>query len=255
MMIDISGMEFAYRKDPVLKNVSLSIDKGEFVAVVGPNGSGKSTLIRLMDGILFPRKGKISVGGADIRTINRNKLARKIAYVPQSEDRMYRAKVFDIVLMGRKPYINWMPGKNDHAIVINVLRTLKLDDIAMGYLDELSGGQRQRVFIARALAQEPDILLMDEPTANLDILHTMQVLDILRSLTEKGISVIIAIHDLNLAVRYCNRIVMLNNGEIFANGGKEIMTAENIEKLYNVKVQIFRENGDIFFMPKRMIRY
>jgi iron complex transport system ATP-binding protein len=158
--------------------------------------------------------------------------------------------VFDAVLMGRKPYIGWRPTKKDHALVIKTLKRLELDDIAMAYLNELSGGQRQRVFIARALTQEADILLMDEPTANLDLRHALDVLQLLKELSEKGITVIIAIHDLNFAVRFCSRVMMLHQGSVFSDGGHEIMTAENIKKLYKINVRVMQHNKHIFFIPE-----
>jgi iron complex transport system ATP-binding protein len=151
--------------------------------------------------------------------------------------------------MGRKPYIGWKPNRNDHAVVIRALKMLDLESIAMKNISELSGGQRQRVFIARALAQEPEILLLDEPTANLDLKHSLEVLEILKKLSENGITVIIAIHDLNLAIRYCNHITMLNDGEIFAEGGKDILTTENIYKLYGVEMKLIKEGSHMLFVP------
>ncbi|MBN2612443.1 MAG: ABC transporter ATP-binding protein [Bacteroidales bacterium] len=248
-MIEIKNLDFAYKADNVLKNISTDIKKGEFVGIVGPNGSGKSTLIKTMAGILPVHKYSVFINERDIHSYNHNELARNIAYVPQSEQ-FYPVKVFDAVLMGRKPYIGWAPTKKDHSVVIRVLKMLELEDIALSFLNELSGGQQQRVFIARALAQEAGILLMDEPTANLDLRHALDVLQLLKNLSDTGITVVIAIHDLNFAVRYCNRIMMLNNGTIFSQGGSEIMTSENIKKLYKTNVKVFQQDSHVFFIPE-----
>ena len=248
--IEIQNLEFSYNGFPVLKNINENIDKGEFVGVVGPNGSGKSTLLRCLDRILKPNHGQIFLNGKNVRKLNRNALARQISYVPQKESNTFPSTVFDTVLMGRKPHISWMPVKKDLEITSNVIKMLDLTDIAFKDINQLSGGQRQRVFIARALAQQPEVLLLDEPTANLDLRHQMEVMNILKSLTNKDITIIIAIHDLNMALQYCNKLIMLKDGEIFAKGGKDIITTDTIEKLYDIKVKIINEDGRIFIIPE-----
>ncbi len=248
--IEIQNLEFRYNGITVLKNINENIDKGEFVGVVGPNGSGKSTLLRCLDCILKPHHGQIFLNGKNIRKLSRNALAGQIAYVPQKESNTFPSTVFDTVLMGRKPHINWMPMKNDLETASKVIEMLDLTDIAFKDINQLSGGQRQRVFIARALAQQPEVLLLDEPTANLDLRHQMEVMNILKSLTNKDITIIIAIHDLNMALQYCNKLIMLKGGEIFAKGAKDIITTDTIEKLYDIKVNIIKENGRIFIIPE-----
>lgn len=249
-MIEIQNIDFAYKRELVLSNISTTLRDGDFVAFVGPNGSGKSTLIRCMDGILHPKRGKVCFNGLDLHKLNRQEVAKMVAYVPQSDGNALSATVYDTILMGRKPYIGWLPGKKDHSTVIRVIKMLHLEPVALKYLNELSGGQRQRVSIARALAQEPQVLLLDEPTANLDLKHALEVLDTLRELSKKDITVIMAIHDLNLAVRYCNHIVLIQGGKIFAEGGKEILTPENIHQLYGVDVKIINDGGHVLFTPK-----
>lgn len=154
--------------------------------------------------------------------------------------------------MGRKPHISWMPTNADLEITAKVIEKLDLSEFSMKYLNQLSGGQRQRVYIARALAQQPKILFLDEPTANLDLRHQLEVLGILKNLTIKGISVVVAIHDLNLALQFCEKIVMLKNGKIFAKGGKEIITSEIVESLYGVKVKIINEDQRFFIIPEKI---
>ena len=202
-----------------------------------------------MNGILKVRKGTVLINKRSISSFSPNELAREMAYVPQSENRKAVLNVFDIVLLGRKPYINWKPTEQDLRITSDILNSLNLDHLAMRDFNKLSGGQQQSVYIARALAQEPDILLLDEPIANLDIRHQIEVLDLLKSLSQKGITVIIALHDINMAARYASKIMMLRDGKVFAGGGREINTKENIENLYAIKVKIIENNGHTFIIP------
>ncbi|MBN1158951.1 MAG: ABC transporter ATP-binding protein [Bacteroidales bacterium] len=249
MKITVQDIEFSYNGSPALQNVNTGIEKGDFVALVGPNGSGKSTLIKCLNGILKTRKGTVLIDEKPINAFTPGELAKEMAYVPQSENRKSALHVFDVILLGRKPYIYWKPTDHDLRITANIMKTLHLEDLAMRDVNKLSGGQQQTVFIARALAQEPDILLLDEPTANLDIKHQMEVLELLKEQADKGITVIIALHDINMAMRYANKIMMLKEGTLFASGGTEIITKENIEKLYDIKVHIIREHENIFVVP------
>ncbi len=251
MEIHLKNIEFSYDRIPVLKGIDARIGKGEFVTLVGPNGSGKSTLIKCLNGILKIRKGAVLLDDHNISTYRSDRLARVMAYVPQSEQKAIPMKVFDAVLLGRKPYISWRPARRDMEVVDEILMRLNLEDVAMKEVQKLSGGQQQRVYIARALAQEPEVLLLDEPTANLDLKHQMEVLDLLRSLTSRGITVIMALHDINLASLYGTRVMMMKEGKIFASGGMEVFTAENIEELYDVKVHMIHENGSVYIIPNR----
>jgi len=249
MKIIIHDIEFSYNGIPVLKNVNNRFEKGDFVALVGPNGSGKSTLIKCLNGILKVQKGAVLIDNKAINFFTSNDLARKIAYVPQSENKNTVLTVFDTVLLGRKPFINWKPARRDLDKTAEIIKMLHLDHVAMKDFNKLSGGQQQTVLIARALAQEPEILLLDEPTANLDIKHQIEVLEILKSLSEKGITIIIALHDINTAVRYASKIMMLKEGKVFACGGRETITEQNIERLYDIKVKIIKDNNHFFIVP------
>lgn len=252
MKITFREVEFSYDKTPVLKHISGEITKGDFVALVGPNGSGKSTLIKCLNGLLRVDKGAVYLDEKNLTSFNADQLARKIAYVPQAEQKSVPMKVFDMALIGRKPYINWRPRKKDLEITAGVLEKLHLGEVAMKEVNKLSGGQQQRVYIARALTQEPEILLLDEPTANLDLKHQMEVLELLQSLTNQGITVVMAMHDINMASLYCTHFLMMKNGRIFADGGREIFTAENVEELYEVNVRTIHENGSVFIVPERI---
>ncbi len=248
--IELEKLDFAYNGNLVLKNISQQFEQGKLISIVGPNGSGKSTVLKCMDRILQPKKGIIHLDKKNILDFKMSELARKIAYVPQSEGGTFPATVFDTILLGRKPHIQWSPKEKDLEIIATVIEKLDLKEISLKSINKLSGGQRQRVFIARALAQEPEVLLLDEPTANLDLKHQMEVLKILQQLSQQGITVIIAIHDLNLALQYSDQFVLLKEGEIFAKGGKEIISNENIEKLYDIKVKIIKDNGNFIIVPK-----
>ncbi len=249
MKISINNIEFSYNGTPVLKNIDCKINKGDFITIVGPNGSGKSTLIKCINGILKPRKGTVLISDKDIKEHPKNDLAKCMAYVPQNNHKQTPVSVFDTVLLGRKPYINWKPSASDIKITADIIEQLKIETISMKDINKLSGGQQQTVFIARALAQETDILLLDEPTANLDIKHTIEIMDILKKLCDKGLTVIIALHDINLATRYASRIIMLKEGEIFAHGGKEIINEDNLENLYDIKVQLIESNNNLHIIP------
>lgn len=250
MKIKVNGVHYSYNSKLVLQDVSLQLRPGDILGVIGPNGSGKSTLIKCMDRILKPQLGSILIDDIEINGMKLIELAKKIAYVPQREDNKFPVTVFDAVLMGRKPYLNWKPSEGDLKKVSSIISLLGLEDISMREIGAISGGQRQKVMIARALAQEPEVLLLDEPTSNLDLKHQLEVLNLISEQGEKGITAIVAIHDLNLAARYCNKMVMLKEGVIFAAGGPEIICPENIEPVYQVKISVINSLGKIIVIPE-----
>lgn len=251
MKLKIRDMVFAYSSMPVLDNVCLEIVPSEILGIVGPNGGGKSTLIKCIDNILKPQKGSILLDERDIGKMSRIEIARRMGYVPQVSSRVFPATVFDTVLMGRRPHLGWRSHDQDIDRVVEILELLKMDDLALKYFGELSGGQQQKVFIARALAQEAKLLLLDEPTSNLDINHQFEVMHLIRSLAEeKGFSVIMTLHDLNLASRFSDRILMLHGGKIFAVGSpEEILTPENIREVYKVEVIVNNDSKKPHIIP------
>jgi len=250
--LEVRGLSFSYNSNPVLEDVSFRIGEGDFVAIIGPNGSGKSTLLRCIDRILTPTKGCIFICGDDISEMTAGQVAKKLGYVPQMESRLYPSTVFDSVLMGRKPHMNWKPSPKDLKIVEEVIKKLELQEVALRDINHLSGGQRQKVIIGRALAQEPEILLLDEPTANLDLKHQMEALKLIRTQTRSGVSAIAAIHDLNLVCHYCDSVIMLKEGKIYAAGNLDTLTPESVEDVFGVKVKYFRKGGRTFFIPQSM---
>ena len=248
-VISLSGVHFAYNGIPVIRDVNHQFARGSFTAVMGPNGSGKTTLIRLLNGMLEPERGEVRIYGRTTSDYHSRELAREMAYVPQVQQNVFPATVFDTVLLGRNPYIHWSPDRNDRQIAAQILVRLGLDDIALKDINKLSGGQRQRVFIARALAQQPSIILLDEPTASLDLLHQHDVMRLLGELAKSGITVVLAIHDLNLAIKYCTDFMILDNGDLVAAGGREIFSEKLIEEVYRVRVRIIDEEGRNYILP------
>jgi len=213
----INKLSFSYNSIAALKNVKLELCLNEVLSIVGPNGSGKTTLLKCIDRILKPSQGAVLVDGRDVANIGLGELSKIIGYVPQSSTSTFPFTVFDMVLMGRKPYIQWSVGERDKEIVAEILTFLGISKLAARYFNELSGGEQQKVIVARALAQQPQILLLDEPTSNLDIKHQLEVLNIVKDLTRsRQLSVIMAMHDLNLASRFSDKMIMLKHGSIFA---------------------------------------
>lgn len=247
MIIKLStkSLHFGYHSTEVLSGISLEVGDGKIVSIVGPNGSGKSTLIKCIDRILVPSSGNISVDRMDVTEMSQMELARMVAYVPQNSLRIFPNTVFDVVLMGRRPYIGWKGTERDEALVWDMLTLLGLEELALSSFNELSGGQQQKVLIARALVQETGVILLDEPTSNLDIWHQIDVMDIIRSLVKKrDLTAIVAIHDLNMAAKYSDTIMMMKSGKIVATGTpEEVLTEENLASVYGIhaKVRIFEE--------------
>jgi iron complex transport system ATP-binding protein len=250
MILTVQGIRFHYPGRPVLDKVSFAVEKGQVLAILGTNGAGKTTLLKCINRILMPSAGTVLIENQPISALSRNALAQKIGYVEQQRNGS-RATVFNAVLLGRKPYIRWDITQNDMAIAAQALETLGLSDFALRYLDELSGGELQKVVIARALAQEPEILLMDEPTNSLDLRNQLEVLNLIRQISrERGIAAVVAMHDLNLALRFADRFILLKDKTIYAAGGSEVMTPENIEAVYAVPVTIAVHNGSRVVIPR-----
>jgi iron complex transport system ATP-binding protein len=255
MQLKIKDLEFKYPSVPVLKNICMELSSGEILAIVGKNGAGKSTLLKCINRILESQNGSILIDEKEATKMKRKDIAKKIAYLPQRTSHTFPITVFDIVLMGRYPHLNWHSNENDEKQVSEVLEMLKLESLALRDFNEISGGQQQKVLIARALAQEANILLLDEPTSDLDIRHQLEVMEITQKLVwEKNISAIVAIHDLNLASRYAERVIMLSRGIIFAAGSpSSVFTPENIAKVYGVEASVTEKEGDLHIIPIRPI--
>lgn len=249
--IEVDNVAFSYGSLPVLNDICMFIASGEVLSIVGPNGAGKSTLLRCINKILLPNKGNILLDYKNLKVLKRMEIAKKMGYIPQKAAQAFPATVFDVVLMGRRPHQNWGNKEEDLEKVMDVLELLEIEDLSLRDINELSGGQQQNVYFARALAQEPEVLLLDEPTSNLDIKYQMEVMDTVKKIVkEKGISAVISIHDLNLAARYSDNIIMMKGGSIFATGAPHaVLTRENISTVYDVDVVIIEESGLPVIVP------
>ncbi|CDG36232.1 putative ABC transporter ATP-binding protein MJ0089 [Acetivibrio thermocellus BC1] len=242
MTLNVHGIEFKYTSLPTLKDVSFGLNGGEFMAILGNNGAGKSTLLKCINRILKPRKGVVYLGEDRVSALTRMQVAQRIGYVAQRNE-AGRFTVFDAVLLGRKPYIKWDVGQEDIEIVDDVLKRMGLNHLVLRYLDELSGGELQKVVIARALVQEPDVMLLDEPTNNLDLKNQIEVLKIVKeTVADRGIAAVVVMHDINLALRFADKFLLLKDGIVHGCGGLEVITEENIEEVYGLPVRMEKIN-------------
>lgn len=241
MSLEVNELSFSYRKNtPILDQVSFKVQPGEVMGLLGPNGTGKTTLLKNIQHILTPQHGSVFVNGQDVHAMHHRKRAQLIAYVPQSLQSMFAINVVDFVFSGRTPFSQHKLSEEDRRIVFDTLYRLKLEAFAFRSLQELSGGERQRVLLARALVQTPRVLLLDEPTASLDLAHQLSTLQLVRDLAkEEQLAIVISIHDLNLAALCCDHIMLLKDAWIFACGTPcEVLTADNIEKVYGVRATV-----------------
>jgi len=242
IMLKTDNIKFSYNKTNIIKGIDLNIKKGSFVGIIGPNASGKSTLLKNISKTLTVDQGKVYLDKKVLNDYNSMELAKKMAVVPQNTEVNFNFNVYDIIMMGRHPYQKRWSGlkQEDKKIVKNIMEltdTLKLKN---KLINELSGGERQRVIIARALAQDPDVLLLDEPTSNLDINYQGEIYGLLKHLNQKfNLTIITVSHDLNLTAQYCEELLLLKNGKIFAAGNAEnVLTEKNIKKVYKAEVLI-----------------
>ena len=250
-MLEVRNVSFSYKGDgkKVLDDVSFSLERGSFAAILGNNGVGKSTLLKCIDRIVHPESGSITADGRDVLSMKGRELAMHIAYVAQ-DARKTDSSVFDAVLLGRKPYIKWDASGEDYEKVDEILERLELKDYALRTVSTLSGGEAQKVTIARALVQEPKILLLDEPTSSLDPRNQHDIMKLVRSIAkDRNILVVCVIHDLNLAIRYCDRYIFMKDGKVFASGGREVMTPEIIEEVYDMHTHITECMGIPVIVP------
>ena len=237
-MMEIKDLSFSYREKPVLDDVDLEVRPGEILGILGPNGCGKTTLLKLLNRNLHPQGGKVLMKGTDIEEMSKKHIARHIAVVPQSNEIRFSFSVRDIVTMGRMPFLDSFRGESsdDLRIVEEAMEKTSVSEFADRPINTMSGGERQRVIIARALAQRPEILLLDEPTLHLDIDHQFEVLDLVKKLSdEEGLTVVIVSHDLPMVVKYCDRMVLIHDHKVFAMGTpQEVLTRENMRTVFNI---------------------
>lgn len=237
--IEVDNISLAYGKIVVMKDLTFQVSPGEMVGLIGPNGSGKSTIIKALSHIMRPVSGKILIDGDDISRIPRAELARLLGVVPQMPLLPSTFTGFEIVLMGRNPHLGLFQheGMKDMEITWEAMGKTATQSLADRRIGELSGGEIQRIVIARVLAQEPKSILLDEPTANLDINHQLEILDLIKSLCrENNLAVVITLHDLNLASQYCDRLILINRGIVHSQGTPvEVINSRNIKEVYGAE--------------------
>lgn len=245
-MIDVEHVSFSYdKRKAILDDVSFSIGRGEVFGVLGPNGTGKTTIIKCINRILKPDAGEIRFDGRSIRTMKQRDIAKIMAYVPQYMSSFFNLTVVEAVMMGRLPYAGRRYSAEDERIAFEVIEKMNLEPFAFRSIREMSGGERQRVFIARAMAQQPQVIILDEPTSSLDVHNQLFILNTIAQLSRReGITIIMTIHDLNLASLFCDTVLMLRDGHVFAMGPtQEVLTEENIHVMYRVRTRITVEDG------------
>lgn len=254
-LISVDQVSFAYGAIEAVKDLSFSVAKGEVFGLLGPNGSGKSTVVRLLSRVLTPRSGCVSLASRDLGTYSREELARQVAVVPQETAIELPFSVLEVVLMGRSPHLGrfGFERPEDLSIARRAMEQTGVGELAAREIHELSGGERQRVILARALAQEPRVLLLDEPTAFLDIKHQVEVYDLVKTLSrQNSLTVVAILHDLNLAALYCDRLALLKSSRLFCLGTPEqVLTYTNIKTVYETEVYIGLNDitGKVHILP------
>lgn len=240
--IKLEHVSFSYTNGLVVKDINLSIKKGERVGLIGPNGSGKTTLIKLISGVLHPSEGEVRLDGSDLKRLKRKMVAQRVAVVPQQFNIPFAFRVEEIVMLGRTPFLKILSDgrEREFNIVNEAIESVSIKHLQQRFFNELSGGERQKVLLAMALAQQPELLLLDEPTAHLDINHQIEILQLVGMLNnQQGTTVIAAVHELNLASLYFQRLILLKDGYIFADGSpEEVLTSQIIEEVFSTRVQV-----------------
>ncbi|MFN3527582.1 MAG: ABC transporter ATP-binding protein [Candidatus Altarchaeaceae archaeon] len=243
-MISVKNLQLKYGKNEILNDVTFDVEKGKVIGIVGPNGAGKSTLLKVITGIIKQNGGEVIVDGKNIKNLKRKEIARIMGVVPQRTPINPLFTCFDYVIMGRYAHIEKraqvFESENDLNIAREAMRMCGAEEFMERKLDEVSGGQLQLVIIARALAQQPKILLLDEPTTGLDLKHSMRIMNLVRNLVKNnGITAVVVVHELNLAARFCDEVLILHNKKIVAYGKpRDVLTEENIRNVYGVNVKI-----------------
>jgi len=241
-LIQVENVGYRYNHQWVIKGISFKVDQGQLIGLIGPNGSGKTTLLKCMDRLLIPQEGKVLWEGQSLSHFSQNEIARNMALVSQESSLIFSPTVLETVLMGRYPYLKrfQLEGLKDFHLAEAAMDRMQIGHLKQRSLSELSSGERQRVYLARALCQEPKVLLLDEPTAFLDIQHQVSILDLILSLNlQKELTILIASHDINLTAQYCQRLILINQGEIETVGPPDqVIKEEIIGKVFKTRVVV-----------------
>jgi iron complex transport system ATP-binding protein len=257
MLIKIEGVAFKYDSTQTLDNVQFESKRGEFLGLIGPNGSGKTTLLRCINGLLKPEKGAILLDGKDVSKMKLSEIAQIAAGVPTDIPDDFNVSVEEYVYLGRYPHIQnlWWEDKHDEEQVEKAIESFELQHLRRRKLFEVSSGEKERVLLAKAVVQEPKVMLVDEPSAHLDLKYKLEVMERLHELSRQGITVICASHDINLLIKYCDRVIIMKSGKIVTCGKPiDVMTEDLIRYVYEVEAVVLREHGEIYAIPKRPLK-
>ncbi len=243
-MMEVKNLSYRYKGSPdVLKDVSFDIEPGKFLAILGNNGVGKSTLLKCFNHILKPDAGEVLLDGKNLLSLPTREVAKQVAFVSQNVPNT-QMTVHDVVMLGRRPYMKWGFTEEDHQIVHDAMHRLDVEDMRGRFLNQLSGGEKQKVMLARALAQQPKVLLLDEPTSALDIQNQYGVLKMVRDICHKdNIIAVVVIHDLNLALRFCDHFLLLKDGQVYRHGDRSILDSIALKEVYGVDAKVVEMEG------------
>lgn len=251
-MLELKGINFKYGNPNStfeLRDINLEIFSGEFAAILGPNGSGKSTLLSIILGELQPSRGKIQFSNKNYGEYSRKEIAKRISFVPQKYYSVYPFSIYEIVAMGRTPYLNFLGFEKEEDIIKidEALELVGISHLKNNSINSVSGGEAQRAFIARALVQDPDLILLDEPNAHLDLEHQISIFDLLKTLNmEKKLTILMVSHDINLSANYSRRLILMKDGKIYLDADNStVLTEENIKLVFNVNAKVFNYGSNI----------
>jgi len=248
-MLRVDNLTFSYGSHKVLSGVSFHADTNSIISILGPNGVGKTTLLKCICNIHRPQGGTILVGGTELTRLSRGEMAKYIGYVPQHANPT-RTTVVDSVLIGRKPHIGWAPTRRDMELTWDAIESLGLGHLSMRYVDEISGGEFQKVQVARALVQQPKVLILDEPTNNLDLSNQHRTMRMINGVVkEHDVCTLMTMHDVNLAVCYSDSFMFIAEGKLYAYGGKEIITSDLIYNVYGIDTDVVMHGDNPFVLP------
>ena len=254
-MLSVRNMKFTYGERAILDGVSFDAEPNTVVSILGPNGTGKTTLLKCMCNLLHPQEGTVTIDGMDVLSMSGREMARHIGLVPQNTP-PNGSTVFDTALIGRKPHMDWGMSKKDHEITWNVLKSLGLDQLALKKNNEISGGEYQKVQIARAIVQEPQVLILDEPTNNLDISNQHRTMHtIMEMANSRNMCTIMTMHDINLAVHYSDKFLFMKDGKTFAYGDSDIITEDLIRDVYGIESEVIYHKDVPVVLPKYSAKY
>jgi iron complex transport system ATP-binding protein len=251
----LDNISFAYKAQPVFSGINLESKGGEMLCLVGPNGAGKTTLLKCINRLLPVKSGAVFIDGQNIAGMKLVEIAKNAAYVPQAAHAQFPISVFDTILLGRRPYLNWRPRPSDIEMVGNIIEQMNLTDLAMRDIGELSGGERQKVIVAKAIVQEPRILLFDEPTTFLDLKYQLKIMEFIRTMIdEKQLCAVITTHDLNMALQFADRITILKDGKIYASGSPGVLSKDIVLAVYGVEAAFHNHHEKPFMIPLRAVQ-